>query len=402
MATRKTRKDPDLIEASFEVPFTYSVRFTHDVFGEANTTLKDALAPSREGQKPRVLLVADSDVVEKTPGLGKKIGHYVKVHGIELAGPAVIVPGGERSKSDSGRMTWQVIDAALKAHLDRQSYIVAMGGGAVLDAGGFAAAVLHRGVRLVRLPTTVLAQNDAGIGVKNAIDTLGFKNAIGAFAPPWAVIDDLDFLKTLADDDWRGGIAEAVKVAAIKDAKFLKWIAAHAEELKNRDATAMEELVRETARLHVEHIVKNGDPFERGTARPLDFGHWAAHRLETMSGYRLSHGYAVAIGVCIDCAYAVTKKWLDEEDGDLVGDALAKSGALGGLDRFSDLLAQPDQVLRGLDDFREHLGGELTVTFPGPLGKKREEHEVDRELMKQIIGELKQTCQELAGKENGS
>src|SRR5204862_2038620 len=132
--------------------------------------------------------------------------------------PPKIVPGGERAKQSPALI------AALHADLqrlgiDRQSFVVAIGGGALLDAVGYAAATAHRGVRLIRVPTTVLAQADSGVGVKNGINAFGKKNFLGTFAPPAAVINDSTFLVTLSDREWRSGLAEAIKVALLKDSQ---------------------------------------------------------------------------------------------------------------------------------------------------------------------------------------
>ena len=137
-----------------------------------------------------------------------------------------------------------------------------LGGGAVLDAVGFAAAAAHRGVRLVRVPTTTLAQADSGVGVKNGINAFGKKNFLGTFSPPWAVINDEAFLQTLSDRDWRCGIAEAVKVALLKSERFFDQIGEAVPRLRMRDEQALIPIVRRSAWLHLHHITDGGDPFE--------------------------------------------------------------------------------------------------------------------------------------------
>lgn len=127
---------------------------------------------------------------------------------------------------------------------------------------GFVTALVHRGLRLVRMPTTVLAQNDAGVGVKNGMNEHGVKNFLGTFAPPFAVVNDAAFLETLPDEHWRGGISEAFKVAIIKDRAFFEFLVRSAPRLRAREANAMEALVKRCAVLHLEHIASSGDPFE--------------------------------------------------------------------------------------------------------------------------------------------
>src|SRR5262245_48475167 len=202
--------------------------------------------------------------------------------------------------------------------IDRHAFTIIIGGGAVLDAVGFATATTHRGVRTIRVPTTVLAQNDAGIGVKNGINAFGAKNFLGSFAPPWAVINDAAFLSTLPARDKRAGLAEAVKVSLIRDPVFFAWLREHAAGLHDFQHDLLVRSIRRGAELHLQHIALGGDPFELGSARPLDFGHWAAHKLESLSSHRLRHGEAVAIGMAIDTRYSVEAGLLSPEDGDIV------------------------------------------------------------------------------------
>jgi 3-dehydroquinate synthase len=378
------------IRQSFSVPFRYSVHFTRGAFDDANPLLADVLRP--EFARPaRVLVVVDGGLADATPGLARKIERYFRARRERLAlvRKPLVVPGGENTKNGWAGVR-EIMVAAGAEHLDRHSYIVAVGGGSVLDMAGFAAALIHRGLRLVRLPTTVLAQNDAGVGVKNGMNDGGAKNFAGTFAPPFAVINDFAFLKTLPQAEWAGGVAEAFKVAIIKDKAFFRFLCAHAADLLRRDQETMEKVVYKTAALHLRHIATSGDPFERGSSRPLDFGHWAAHRLELMSNFTLGHGSAVAVGIALDSTYAMLKRLIAPAERDAIVGGLAACG----LPVWSPLLAragaggEPD-VLAGLEQFREHLGGRLCVTLPAPLGAKREVHRMDLSAVKKAIGLLK-------------
>jgi 3-dehydroquinate synthase len=274
--------------------------------------------------------------------------------------------------------------------LCRHSVVMVIGGGSLLDVMGFAASLVHRGLRVVRVPTTVVAQNDVGVGVKTGIDYLGAKNFLGTFAPPFAVLNDFDFLDALSQRDWVAGISEAFKVAMIKDRRFFRFLCIHAASLRQRDRAAMEKLVITCARLHLDHIRRGGDPFETGNARPLDFGHWSAHQLEVMSGYALRHGEAVAIGLALDAFYAAAKGLLPAAELGALLAGLRESG----LPIWHRVLSrqEPDgslTVLRGLEKFREHLGGELTVTLPAPVGKRIEVHELDHHTLTEGVAFLK-------------
>ncbi|MEO6788904.1 MAG: 3-dehydroquinate synthase, partial [Chthoniobacteraceae bacterium] len=254
---------------------------------------------------------------------------------------------------------------------------------------GLAAALVHRGLRQVRVPTTVLGQNDAGVGVKNGVNFMGGKNAVGTFAPPFAVLNDLDFLVTLPQRDWLCGVAEAWKVAIIRDREFFDWLTANAEKFPARDIAAMEQLVYRCAEEHLEHIRTNGDPFEYGRARPLDFGHWSAHKLELMSGFGISHGEAVAFGVLLDSSYAKEKGWISGAEFAVIERGLRLSGfPLQHDEAFKRDASGQLEIFAGLRDFREHLGGELCVTFPKGIGARFEMNEIDLPLMERCLENL--------------
>lgn len=369
----------------FTVSYAYPVHFTRRVFAQDNALLASVLG-GRAGASPlRVLMVVDAGVSGATPGLMRQIDAYfnARAQRITLADKPLIVPGGENAKNGWGNVR-EIMTRAGRARLDRHSVIAAVGGGSVLDMAGFAASLIHRGVRFVRLPTTALAQNDAGVGVKNGMNEGGAKNFIGTFAPPFAVINDFAFLKTLPQGDWISGVAEAFKVAIIADKPFFNTLCALAPKLKKRNQAAMEQVVYRTAQLHLRHIATSGDPFESGSARPLDFGHWAAHRLEVMSGFTLTHGQAVAIGIALDSTYALFKRMIPEDEHAAILSGLADCG----LPIYSPLLERPE-LLDGLEQFREHLGGRLCVTLPAPLGAKREVHKMDTRLIRQAIARLR-------------
>jgi 3-dehydroquinate synthase len=384
------------IKQQFSVPFEYNVHFTEGLFDLDNPLLADIV--SANGEPGRVLVVVDSGLMEYGP-LSGQIMAYVQqyTNQITLVASPLTVLAGEAAKNDPTlveKLCW-VINAR---GLCRHSYIVAIGGGAVLDMVGYAAAIAHRGIRLIRVPTTVLAQNDSGVGVKNGINAFGKKNFIGTFAPPYAVINDCTFLKTLSDRDWRSGIVEAVKVALIKDPAFFEQIEQSAEALSNRDMAAMQQLIHRCAQLHVEHIGTYGDPFEMGSSRPLDFGHWAAHRLEQMTNYRLRHGEAVAIGIALDTLYSQLSGLIGEQDAQRVLTTLQKLGFnlfVPELFHYLDQPEHPQSIFRGLRDFREHLGGQLTVMLLWAIGQGVEVHEVDIKHYREAIALLTAQAQRL-------
>jgi 3-dehydroquinate synthase len=368
------------IDQEVRVTFRYPVRFTHGLLRPENTVLRDVIEAESRG---RLLVVIDEGVADAHPTIVADVEAYCEAHAdkLELPAPALVVPGGEAIKNQSGPV--DEIRAAIDVHgVDRHSYVVAIGGGAVLDAVGYAAATAHRGVRLIRVPTTVLSQDDSAVGVKNGINAFGKKNFIGSFSPPHAVLNDLDLLLTLSDRDWRAGISEAIKVALLKDAAYFGWIEHHARELRGRSLAAMAKLVHRSAELHLHHIATSGDPFELGSSRPLDFGHWAAHKLEQLSNHELRHGEAVAVGIALDSTYSYLTGSLPHADWRRILELFEAVG----LPIWHADLATPGSggrpaVLAGLEEFREHLGGRLTVMLLERIGSGFEVHELDEAVL---------------------
>jgi len=371
------------------VQYNFPVVFTRNLFSPQNRSLLQALGSSASGAH-RCLVLLDRGVQKASPSLSKQIQAYFASHAnrIQLVRPPLILSGGETIKQ-STQPVRRIVDALQKGRICRHSYCIAIGGGAFLDAAGLAAALFHRGVRLIRVPTTALAQCDSGVGVKNAINHADSKNLLGTFAPPYAVLNDTAFLDTLSLPLLLDGIAEAVKVAAIKDAAFFRSIERASPRIQKGEMAVIRRILKRCALLHLDHIATAGDPYELGTARPLDYGHWAAHKLEILSHHRISHGHAVAIGIALDALYAACIGLLPEPQAIQLLNTLRACG----LPTYSPLLSKMDaqghlEILSGLEDFRAHLGGELTLTFPAPLGARQEIHTVDHTLMADCIAAL--------------
>lgn len=374
------------------VQHAFPVVFTRHLFSPRNPALFTALVRGGENRRHRCLVLLDQGVLAAFPQLPAQIRAYFAAHGksLQLVRAPLALAGGEAIKQ-SARPIRRMVQALRAGNICRHSLCVAVGGGAFLDAAGFAAALFHRGVRLVRVPTTALAQCDSGVGVKNAINFAGAKNLLGTFAPPWAVLIDTAFLDRLPRSLLLDGIAEAIKVAAVKDAAFFRAIARAAARIRKCDRPTIRRLLKRGALLHLDHIARSGDPYELGTARPLDYGHWAAHRLETLSGHRLSHGHAVAAGIALDALYAARTGLLPAPQARRLVATLRACG----LPVYAPEMSKTDRrgrlaLFAGLEEFRAHLGGELTLTMPAPLGARVEIHAVDEALMADCIAALAQ------------
>lgn len=384
-----------MLEKKIRLEYAHRILFTRDVFAPANTTVRDLLLLDHPNKVPKVLVFVDDHVATANPELIEGILAYARAHAevLDLAGAPVLLPGGEPCKNDFSlvQQCWQAIN---DAGLDRHSYVFVIGGGATLDLVCFAAATAHRGIRHVRFPTTTLSQGDGGVGVKNGVNYFEKKNWVGSFSVPFAVVNDFAFLESLPERERRNGIIEAIKVSLIRDRAFFEEMERMAPALARLEQPALERVVQRSAELHVEHIATGGDPFELGSARPLDFGHWAAHKLEQITHFAVSHGEAVAIGMAVDLVYSVKKGILDAPTAKRVISLVKQIG----FETFHpDLLAQgrtgEPAILEGLEEFREHLGGELTVTLVPKIGQKFEVHEMDRDLILEAVEDLRVNCE---------
>ena len=380
----------DSIERTIQVSWRHRVLFTDHLFDPKNLLLKNVLAEAPRSQACKLLVVVDMALAEAQPQLAGLISDYCALHGqhILLVCPPLVQPGGEQAKNCWAGVS-EIHRHTDQHHIDRHSYLLAVGGGAFLDVAGLAAATAHRGVRHLRVPSTTLSQCDSGVGVKNGVNAFGKKNFIGTFAPPFAVINDFQLLTSLSPRDKRAGFAEAVKVACIRDGSFFSDIERDAPRLRQFEGETMRRLVRRCAEIHVDHIASGGDPFESGSARPLDFGHWAAHKLEQLSAFRIRHGEAVAIGIALDVIYSRRMGYLDIGSAERVLGLLETLGfELFAPELDADQTRLEPQLLQALEDFREHLGGSLTITLLRAIGLGFEVHEMNELCIVDSIKEL--------------
>ena len=380
------------INRNIRLDFNHSVYFTRDSFSANNETLADILQPRRKGQATKAIVYLDEGILDGMPNLPEQIESYFRSREdrLDLVCPPKFAPGGEPAKNNFQYIE-QIWSDLNEYAMCRHSYVIVIGGGAALDMVGFAAATAHRGLRLVRYPTTSLSQGDGGVGVKNGINYFGKKNWVGTFAVPDAVVNDFSFLRSLPSNQKRAGFIEAVKVALIRDRSFFEQIEERADGLANFETDAMEQVIRKSAALHLDHIATSGDPFEKGSARPLDFGHWVAHKLEQLSDFRIGHGDAVAIGLAVDLLYAARIGLVKEATSRRIIELIERLG----FTTYDPILHEVDDqdtsvIVKGLDEFREHLGGELTITLIQGIGEGVEVHAMDKMHIKSSLDELRQ------------
>ena len=373
----------------FSIDFNFPVHFTESLFSVENTTFLTTVERLENSKRHRIMVIVDSNVVSSHPALMGQIRDYAAAFPtrMELVAPPIVVQGGEACKNDFAYVT-QLLEHINVHGMDRQSFVAIIGGGAVLDMACFATAIAHRGIRTIRIPTTVLGQGDSGVGVKNGINFFGKKNFIGTFVPPFAVINDSEFIETLEHRDKIAGIAEGVKVALLRDPQFFQYLEHNVRDLAKAEPSALQYMIRQCADLHLRHIRERGDPFELGSSRPLDYGHWSAHKLESLTGHQVRHGEAVAIGMALDVLYSLKQGHLPQASAERILNLLEQLG----FQLWNEQLGNAD-LIAGIQEFREHLGGKLHITLLRDIGVPFEVHEMDEQLIRQSIEALRARAQ---------
>ena len=378
-----------MLERTIHLELVHRIEFTRDLFSPVNSVLSDVVSKSGSSESSKFIVFVDGGVVGGKQNLLREIQSWfnAKDGELELVDSPFVLPGAEACKND-----WSLIpeiwEKMNRNSIDRHSYVLAIGGGAFLDMVGFAASTAHRGVRLIRVPTTSLSQGDGGVGVKNGINYFGKKNWVGSFSVPFAVINDFAFLESLDDTSRRAGIIEAIKVALVRNKKFFVEIEKLSDRLFKLEQAALEYVIQRSAEEHVDHISTSGDPYELGSARPLDFGHWVAHKLEQISAFRIGHGEAVAVGLAVDLIYSKRVGIILKDDCDRILNLIRSTGFNIYDPELSRIEAGRSVILQGLEEFREHLGGILTITLVPEIGRKIEVNDMDETEILASIDEL--------------
>lgn len=348
----------------------YPVEFVSDAFGESSA-LADALSPFG-----RVLIVADQNVVNRVAGIGARIGRYFQDRGLTLAAKPVVLAGGERAKADDMRSALAVVSAALDAKVGRGDAVLAIGGGAVLDVAGYAAAQVRGGLGVVRMPTTPAAMMDAAFADYAAVDSFSVKDALRVPSAPSAVVVDTSLAGTVLDGVWRNGVGEAVRLAVAHDSSLLAKVEKLAPDYSGRREGTLDELVR------LVHATRS----KKGATA---LGLWSANRIEPMSGYKVPHGYAAVIGLLLEVGAAVARGAMDDEDVARVRRIFRGCGTIGPVSRSVHLIKRCDDLLHGLDAWL--LASPDGVPALVKMGKSELVAEPDRDAYRQAAESFART-----------
>jgi 3-dehydroquinate synthase len=230
----------------------------------------------------------------------------------------ITIPAGEKSKTLE--QAGAICDQMIAAGLDRQSFVIGLGGGVIGDISGFVAAIYHRGIPHVQIPTTLLAMVDSSIGGKTGVNTRDGKNLIGAVHHPSLVIDDLDVLKTLPRREFNQGFAEIIKHAIIADTKMFRTL----QSWEAADAAALQRLIKRNIQIKSKIVAKD-ERDQTGERALLNFGHTVGHAIERAGDYKqFLHGEALSLGIIAACAISTKKVGLPADQRDAIVDLLAK------------------------------------------------------------------------------
>ena len=286
------------------------------------------------------------------------------------------VPEGEEQKSleTAGRLYHELTNC----YAERTTPILALGGGVIGDLTGFVAATYLRGVPLIQIPTTLLAQVDSSIGGKVAVDHGQLKNKIGAFYQPRLVISDIDTLKTLPSNELANGLAEVIKSAAIRDKKFFAFLEANLDRIKSLDESALEETVFQTARIKAEVVAK--DERDVGLRNILNYGHTIGHAIETISDFKVEHGKAIAIGMLAAARISNKMGILDKNDLGRLKGIIEKAGLPTEMPDF-----EIEKIIQAMKHDKKVLRGKIRFVLLKSIGSAFITDEVDVSLVEKVL-----------------
>lgn len=355
-------------ELQFE---TQSGRSTIVVGDGTLSTLGGAL-----GGASSVVVVTDDNVA---PLFGRKVADILTDSGLTVFDWTI--PNGESSKS-----LWQaecLYDYLASKAVDRDSAVLALGGGVVGDLAGFVASTWLRGVRFINCPTTLLAAVDAGVGGKTGLNHAGLKNVVGTFRQPERIVIDVSTLKTMDDRSFRSGVAESLKHGVIAGDGFFEWQSEQRENIQSRTPEVLEELIMRNLRIKVGIVVL--DERDRlGERAKLNFGHTIGHALEAASGYELMHGECVGLGMLGATHIAVERGLADSRMAEVLQAALADFGLPVQFAHSDDISALISLMHRD----KKAVAGQVRFVLPERVGLVSAGYEVSDDEMRFALGKL--------------
>jgi 3-dehydroquinate synthase len=337
---------------------------------------------SQTGVKLKELDLKGKAVIITNPAVNKLYGTAVKQSLIDAGFKTTVleVPDGEKYKTleSAGKLYRQLAESGA----ERTTPILALGGGVIGDLAGFTAATYLRGVPLVQLPTTLLAQCDSSIGGKTAVNHKQLKNEIGAFYQPKMTISDVLTLKSLPKDEFTNGLAEVIKHAVIKDERFFVYLEKNLDRIKSLDDNVLEAVAAKSARIKVEFV--ESDEKDTGLRNILNFGHTIGHAVESASNFQVAHGQAVSIGMMAAANLAVKLELMDAGNVTRLKNLLNKAGLM-------TKLPQVDvkQVMLAMQYDKKVQDGKIRFVLPRAIGQVFITDDVSAAVIEKVLGEMK-------------
>jgi len=352
-------------------PRPYEVRIENGLLSKAGEVLRDLLPAGS-----RLFVVTVAPVRRKW---AKKLTGSLSAAGFDTR--VVEMPEGERFKRLA--TVEDLAETLIRMDADRNAVILAFGGGVAGDVAGFLASLYMRGVDVVQVPTTVLAQVDASIGGKTGVNLKAGKNLVGTFHQPRVVLIDPEVLSTLPDREYRAGLYEALKCGVIGNPGLFREFEQNREQILKRDPATVERLITESVRLKA-HVV-SVDEKENGLRRVLNFGHTIGHALEAETGYRtLLHGEAVAWGMVAAARIATRIKKLDESAARRISEATLSLGRLPKID------VRGRSVVRRLQSDKKTRNGKVHFVLPTEIGRVEVVNDVPEKVVLEVVAEVRE------------
>jgi 3-dehydroquinate synthase len=325
----------------------------------------------------RYIIITDSNVATLH---GERILEILRE--MELKVDMIAFPAGEASKNIQTSL--HIVDRMMALGLDRTSALIALGGGVVGDITGFVASIYMRGIPYVQVPTTLLAQVDSSIGGKTGIDLPEGKNILGTFYQPKGVFIDLAFLKTLTPREFGIGLAEIVKYGIIDDPELFSSLEVEAEAIRNRDMKFLEKIITSSCR--IKKGIVEIDEMDRGFRRILNFGHTIGHAIESESGYSISHGDAISMGMAASALISERLRYLPPKDRERI---ISLIGVIGLPDRIPTTL-DPDGILSRIKRDKKKEGDTIRFVLLKKIGIPFVNGNVPEELTREVVEALKE------------
>lgn len=328
----------------------------------------EAVLAGLDLQNHKICIVTDSHVeplyAAEVMELAKKSASYVMTF---------TFPAGEQSKTLD--IIEDLYEQLIKAHFDRKDVLLALGGGVVGDMTGYAAATYLRGIRVVQLPTSLLAMVDSSIGGKTGVDFRGYKNMIGAFHQPSAVYMNLATLSSLTEEQYFSGFGEILKHGLIQDMQYFRLIETHLDALKHRDLDALEAVI--SGSCEIKRQVVEEDPTEKGNRALLNFGHTLGHAIEKLMNFQMLHGACVSVGMVAAAYLSLQRGYLNQDEYDQI---LASLRALQLPVEVSGL--QAEEILRISKSDKKMNSGQIRFILLESMGNAIMKDDVtDQELL---------------------